>query len=123
MSGQLNGNLLEIMGWPHWQAFRRSADGTILPELEISIDNQGLDGFLAFFAANRPNCRLGCQTCGHCDRWAKKVIEYNDDHLKKQYIRNMEQSLANLVEHVPSARESSDLSRQWVQSADTQRLP
>ena len=123
MSGRFDGNLLEIMGWPHWQAFRRSADGTVLPELEISIDNQGLDGFLAFFAEKRPNCRQGCQGCGHCDRWAKKVIEYSDDHLRKQYLHNMEQSLTALVEHVPTARESADLSKQWVQAANKQRLP
>lgn len=123
MSGSFQGNLLEIMGWPHWQTFNRSADGSTLAPLEIAINNEVLDGFLDFFSNSRPNCRLGCQRCGHCERWAAKAISINDPALHKAYVNNMEQTLTSLVEHTPSEEESRAREQRWIATAHKQVIP
>jgi len=123
MDGSFSGNLLEIMGWPHWQAFAANQDGSRLPPLDIHLDNAKLDGFLPFFKEKRPDCRLGCARCGHCDRWAQKALSSNDPALYRHYIRNMQQSLSTLVNHIPTVEETTALKQRWAAAAGRQVLP
>jgi collagenase-like PrtC family protease len=120
LAQEFSGNLLDLLGWPHWLAFRENQDGTKLPPLDVVIDNQALDGFLAFFARRKPQCRLGCAACGHCLAWSRKSLTYNVDALKEQYIANMARNLRNLVEEIPSATESRDAVRLWQEQAALQ---
>jgi len=123
MTGSYDGDLLAIMGWPHWQAFRKAKNGAVLPPLEITVDNRALDGFLAFFAENEPDCRLGCDGCGHCDRWAQKAVRANDPSLLAAYVANMRDSLAELVRHAPTSEESARLRQRWLEAASRQVPP
>ncbi len=120
MAERFTGDLLSLMGWPHWLAFRKGRDGTLLPPLEISVDNSALDGFLQFFADKTPACRLGCQGCGHCQRWVEKAVRVNDPGLLAAYVRHMEDSLATLVRHAPTSAESAELRQRWQEAAARQ---
>jgi hypothetical protein len=59
LAREFSGNLLDLLGWPHWLAFRDNGDGTRLPALDVILDNKALEGFLEFFARKMPQCRLG----------------------------------------------------------------
>lgn len=120
LSQEFSGNLLDLLGWPHWLTFRDNPDGSRLPELDVIIDNQALDGFLDFFARNKPQCRLGCQGCGHCLAWSRKSVSYNDEELKQRYVANMARNLRRLVEEIPSAQESRRAVRTWQEQAARQ---
>ncbi|MGD9949294.1 MAG: U32 family peptidase [Desulfobulbus sp.] len=122
LAQSFTGNLLELLGWPHWLAFSDNGDGTRLPPLEVVLDNASLDGFLAFFARTTPNCRLGCQRCGHCQAWSRKALRFSDQELRKQYIANMDRNLQHLVEHIPTTEETQKAREQWQQQAKRQVL-
>jgi collagenase-like PrtC family protease len=120
LARRFTGNLLDLLGWPHWLAFRDNADGTRLPVLDVVIDNQALDGFLDFFARRKPQCRLGCASCGHCLAWSRKSLSYNDEALKDKYVANMATNLRHLVQDIPSAEASQEAVRQWQEQAARQ---
>ena len=120
LARSFDGNLLDLLGWPHWLAFRDNDDGTRLPPLEILLDNRALDGFLDFFARTTPACRLGCQRCGHCQAWSQKALRFSDETLRQQYINNMDRNLRHLVEAIPTALQTAASFAQWQQQAARQ---
>jgi len=122
LATRFSGNLLDLLGWPHWLSFRDNGDGTRLPPLDVVLENAALDGFLEFFSRHSPNCRLGCQRCGHCQAWSRKALRFNDQTLREQYIANMERNLAQLVERIPSAEETRLARQQWQQQARRQEI-
>ncbi len=117
MGRKFSGNLLDLLGWPHWHVFRDNSDGSRLSEMEVILDNEDLGGFLDFFAHTKPQCRLGCHGCGHCSNWAGKNLHYNDPSLKKRYISNMKKNLRHLVEKIPSAKDEEEAKQTWRQQA------
>lgn len=120
LAQSFSGNLLDLLGWPHWLAFRDNGDGTRLPELEVFLDNGALEGFLDFFAEKNPACRLGCKRCGHCQAWSRKALHYNDAALRDRYIANMQRNIRQLVEEIPSAEQSEAAFAQWQRQAARQ---
>ena len=120
LAQSFDGNLLDLLGWPHWLAFRDNDDGTRLPPLEILLDNRALDGFLDFFARATPQCRLGCQRCGHCQAWGQKALRCSDEGLRARYVANMERSLRHLVEDVPTPEQTAAAFVQWQRQAGRQ---
>jgi collagenase-like PrtC family protease len=122
LAREFSGNLLDLLGWPHWLAFRENADGSKLPALDVSIDNKALDGFLAFFARQKPQCRLGCSSCGHCLAWSRKSLSFNDEKLKDQYVANMTRNLHRLVDEIPSAEQSREAVSDWQEQAALQAV-
>lgn len=117
LAQSFSGNLLDLLGWPHWLAFRDNGDGTRLPELEVFLDNGALEGFLDFFAEKNPACRLGCKRCGHCQAWSRKALRFNDAALRERYIVNMHCNIRQLVEEIPSAEQSEAAFAQWQRQA------
>ncbi|MDD3815734.1 MAG: U32 family peptidase [Desulfocapsaceae bacterium] len=120
LAGDFSGNLLELLGWPHWLAFRDNKDGTRLPALDVILDNKALDGFLDFFARKTPQCRLGCDQCGHCLAWSRKSLSFNDAALKDKYILNMSRNIKHLVEDIPSSQETQQAITNWQEQAAKQ---
>jgi hypothetical protein len=120
LARDFSGNLLELLGWPHWLAFRDNNDGTRLPVLDVILDNKALDGFLDFFARKRPQCRLGCDQCGHCLAWSRKALSFNDEALKDKYILNMSCNLRHLAQDIPSAQETQQVITSWQEQAAEQ---
>ncbi|MCP4148456.1 MAG: hypothetical protein GY757_11985 [bacterium] len=47
-----------------------------LNQFKIPLDNEKLDGFIKPFVEKEGFCRRECGTCGYCDRFAEKVIDY-----------------------------------------------
>ncbi|WP_319585960.1 U32 family peptidase [uncultured Desulfobulbus sp.] len=120
LAREFSGNLLDLLGWPHWLAFRDNGDGTRLPALDVILDNKALEGFLEFFARKMPQCRLGCQQCGHCLAWSRKALQFNDESLKEKYIANMTRNIRHLVEDIPSAQETEEAVLNWQKQAASQ---
>jgi collagenase-like PrtC family protease len=120
LAREFSGNLLDLLGWPHWLAFRDNGDGTRLPALDVILDNKALEGFLEFFARKMPQCRLGCQQCGHCLAWSRKALRFNDETLKEKYITNMARNIRHLVEDIPSAQETEEAVLNWQKQAASQ---
>ncbi len=119
---EFQGNLLALLGWPHWLQFRKTATGKLLEPLDIYLENEKLDGFLHFFEQHNPPCRLGCEGCGHCDKWGATHISYNDKKLLAAYISNMETSINNLVNHIPTAEETKQQQERWNRAAAKQKI-
>ncbi len=122
LQGEFKGNLLALLGWPHWLQFRKTAEGSLLDPLEINLENEGLDGFLDFFHEQEPNCRLGCEGCGHCDKWAAKHITTNDPELLQGYIATMQANIRKLVTEIPTAEQSIQQQENWNAAAASQRI-
>ena len=120
LARSFSGNLLDLLGWPHWLAFRDNGDGTRLPPLEVILDNEALDGFLDFFARSTPQCRLGCQRCGHCQAWSRRALRFNDEALREQYIANMNRNIRQLVEDIPTPEQTRAAFTQWQRQAARQ---
>lgn len=120
LQGTFSGNLLALLGWPHWLQFRKTVEGSVLEPLEISLQNDDLSGFLDFFHQQEPSCRLGCEGCGHCDKWAAKHIKSNDYELLKGYIENMQTNIKSLVENIPTATETRQQQDRWNRAAADQ---
>lgn len=120
LSRGFSGNLLDLLGWPHWLAFRTSPDGDRLEELDIVLDNSRLDGFLEFFARAEPDCRLGCHRCGHCRKWSRQALDWGTPGLREAYIANMEANIRQLVREIPSPEATSRLGEKWRRQADKQ---
>lgn len=120
LAQSFSGNLLDLLGWPHWLAFRDNGDGTRLPPLEVFLDNAALDGFLDFFSQQTPTCRLGCKRCGHCQAWSRKALRFNDPSLREQYIANMQRNIRHLIEDIPTAEQTEAAFCQWQQQAARQ---
>ena len=122
LQGEFTGNLLALLGWPHWLQFSKTAEGELLDPLEISLANEDLNGFLDFFQREEPDCRLGCEGCGHCDKWAAKYIKNNDPKLLVGYIENMKVNIRSLVTAIPTAENSIKDQERWNNAAASQRL-
>ena len=122
LQGEFKGNLLALLGWPHWLQFRRNDEGVVLDPLDIILDNEHLKGFLDFFHDKEPECRLGCEGCGHCDKWAAKHIKTNDPKLLQGYIATMQANIEKLVKTIPTADETETLQNRWNSAAASQRL-
>ncbi len=122
LQGAFKGNLLALLGWPHWLQFRKTTEGTLLDPLDITLENENLNGFLDFFHKQEPDCRLGCEGCGHCDKWASKHIKSNDPDLLSGYIENMQSNIRSLVTEIPTAEESVNHQQAWNDAAARQRL-
>jgi collagenase-like PrtC family protease len=120
LQGEFNGNLLALLGWPHWLQFRKTPDGKHLDLLEITLKNEDLTGFLDFFHKKEPDCRLGCEGCGHCDKWAAKHVTSSDPKLLKSYIASMEDNIRKLVKNVPTQEETSVQQQRWNDAAVSQ---
>lgn len=120
LAREFSGNLLELLGWPHWLAFRDNEDGSRLPALDVILDNDKLDGFLEFFARKMPQCRLECGQCGHCAAWSRKALHCNDESLKEKYIANMTRNLQHLVRDIPTAQETREAVTNWQEQAAEQ---
>lgn len=123
LQGEFKGNLLALLGWPHWLQFSKTADGTVLEPLEITLANEDLHGFLDFFHGKEPDCRLGCEGCGHCDKWASRHIKCNDLKLLAGYIDNMQANIRTLVTEIPTAEASIKDQERWNNAAASQGLP
>jgi collagenase-like PrtC family protease len=121
LDGHFSGNLLELLGWPHWLQFRTTADGKRLPPLDMILENDDLTDFMAYFHNEEPACYLGCDGCGHCDRWAKKHVKANDTSLLQKYIDTMQESMHTLINTKPSGEESRQQQRRWNEAAANQR--
>lgn len=122
LSGCFEGDLLDLLGWPHWLNFRKNADGSLLPPLEIHLPNEALTGFLDFFYEKLPECRLGCKGCEHCSAWGKRVLSINSPELLDRYLDNMRRNLDELTNHLPTTEEDAALREQWQEQADSQTL-
>lgn len=122
LSGCFEGDLLDLLGWPHWQSFRKDGDGSLLPPLEIHLPNEALTGFLDFFYERLPECRLGCKGCEHCSAWAKRVLTVNSQELLDRYVDNMRRNLNELTNHLSTPEEDAALQKQWQEQADKQML-
>ena len=122
LSGHFEGDLLDLLGWPHWLNFRKNADGSLLPPLDIHLPNEALTGFLDFFYEKLPECRLGCKGCEHCSAWAKRVVSVDSPELLDRYHENMRRNLDELTNHLPTAEEDATLREQWQEQADKQTL-
>ncbi len=122
LHGSFSGNLLELLGWPHWLQFRTKADGTRLAPLDIHLENDDINGFMDYFNQQEPSCYLGCEGCGHCDKWAKKHIHTNDMRLLQSYIETMQESIKTLVQEKPTPQESEEQQERWNKAAAAQRL-
>ncbi|MFH1019729.1 MAG: hypothetical protein V1782_03815, partial [Pseudomonadota bacterium] len=122
LSGQFEGDLLDLLGWPHWLNFRKNEDGSLLPPLEIHLPNGALSGFLDFFYERLPECRLGCKGCEHCSVWGKRVLTINSPELLNRYLDNMRRNLRELANHLPTPEEDAALQKQWQEQADKQIL-
>ncbi len=122
LEGHFSGNLLELLGWRHWLQFRKTADGQKLAPLDIILENDDLSGFMDYFHKQEPLCYLGCEGCGHCDKWAKKHVTTNNDALLKSYIETMQTSLNTLVSTMPTADETKQQQIDWNQAANNQGL-
>lgn len=122
LAGHFSGNLLELLGWPHWLQFRKTADGKKLPDLDIMLDNDKLSGFMEYFHKQEPACYLGCEGCGHCDKWAAKHVKTSDATLLKNYIETMQTSINTLVNTIPTADETKQQQEQWNRAATGQGL-
>ncbi|MFZ5775662.1 MAG: U32 family peptidase [Thermodesulfobacteriota bacterium] len=120
LSGRHEGDLLELLGWPHWLGFRKNADGTMLPPLAIRMPNQALAGFLDYFAEKTPDCRLGCKGCEYCTAWGKRVLELGEPGLIDRYVVNMRRNLEDLAAHLPTPEEDAALRAQWQGQAASQ---
>jgi collagenase-like PrtC family protease len=120
LSGKFTGNLLDLLGWPHWKQFQQCKDGSLLDELDIVVDNAKLDGFLDFFAKTEPDCRMGCEQCGHCLKWSNRAVDWSSIDLRKKYIDNMERNLRKLVNHIPSSSETASAEKRWIKQAGKQ---
>lgn len=121
LQGTFSGNLLALLGWPHWLQFRKTVEGKVLEPLEISLQNEDLSGFLDFFHKQEPPCRLGCEGCGYCDKWAAKHIKSNDHELLKGYVENMRVNIKGLVENIPTATETRQQQDRWNKAAADQK--
>lgn len=122
LQGEFKGNLLALLGWPHWLQFRKTADGQTLAPLEINLENENLSGFLEYFHKHQPNCRMGCEGCGHCDRWAAKHIQTNDNELLQEYIITMQANIRKLIEKIPTREETKKKQKNWNDAAAEQRI-
>lgn len=122
LAGHYSGNLLELLGWPHWRAFRDNPDGSRLADLEVVLDNDRLEGFLDYFAGKKPNCRLGCDRCGHCPAWARRALTVSDSGLLAGYIANMQANIRELVTSVPDRQESAREHARWQDMAARQEV-
>lgn len=120
LQGEFKGDLLALLGWPHWLQFRKKADGTMLDPLEMSLENEELTGFLDFFHDKEPDCRLGCEGCGHCDKWAARHLKINDSELLKGYIDTMQANIRKLVKTIPTADETLQQQKRWNDAAASQ---
>jgi len=60
--------------------------------LRFYINNQALDGFIEPFVSGKKNCRTGCENCGYCAMWAKKVVEV-DESLAAKHLQKLEDVL------------------------------
>ncbi len=117
-----SGNLLDLLGWPHWQQFNTQPDGSILPDLDIYLDNHKLDGFLDFFARKTRDCRLGCDGCNHCHNWSKTALNWGDDALRQHYINTMQRNIHKLVSHIPSREETARATKNWQHQSQQQDM-
>jgi len=122
LQGEFKGNLLALLGWPHWLQFRKNAEGVVLDPLDITLDNEKLSGFLDFFDDKEPDCRMGCEGCGHCDKWAKRHIKPNDPALLKGYISTMQANIEKLVKITPTVDETQNNQDRWNNAAASQGL-
>ena len=122
LTRSFSGNLLNLLGWPHWQQFNRCADGTVLPKLDIYLDNDKLDDFLIFFTKKKHDCRLGCDDCNHCHRWSRKALNWCDDDLRARYIANMQHNIRHLITHIPTAEETRQAQDNWQQQIKRQEM-
>lgn len=122
LSGRFEGDLLDLLGWPHWLSFRKNGDGSLLPPLEIHLPNEALTGFLDFFYEKLPECRLGCKGCEHCTAWSNRVVSVTSPELLNSYIENMRRNLDELTNHLPTPEEDAALREQWQEQADKQTL-
>ncbi len=116
------GNLLDLLGWPHWLSFRKTADGRTLPPLDITLDNRELDGFLNFFVEKRPDCRNGCGDCNYCTLVGWKTVRVTEGGLLADYVTNMRAGLRELVDHVPTDEETSEAEARWRKEASKQAV-
>ena len=117
-----SGNLLDLLGWPHWQQFNKCADGTTLSPLDISLNNSKLDGFLDFFAKKNRDCRLGCDGCNHCHTWSRKALDRGDNALRARYIANMKDNIQHLKTHIPTSGETRQAGKKWQQQIQRQDM-
>jgi len=122
LQGEFTGNLLALLGWPHWLQFRKTEGGKLLEELEICLVNEDLQGFFDFFHKHEPDCRLGCDGCNYCDKWANRHIRTNDDNLLKEYIKTMEANIRKLVTRIPTMDETLQDQERWNKAAAGRRV-
>jgi collagenase-like PrtC family protease len=71
--GKYDGNLLDIV--PFSRVLNRP-----LSEM-VHIDNRSLDGFIDFFDSH--DCSEGCQSCKHCELFAKNAMRVKEEELEK----------------------------------------
>ncbi|OGV61963.1 MAG: hypothetical protein A3K18_06460 [Lentisphaerae bacterium RIFOXYA12_64_32] len=121
LNGRCSGNLLKLLWWPHHLAFRKTADGTALDVLDISLEEAGLDGFIDFFRKHFP-CRSGCENCRYCHRKATGVLRYDKD-LLQAYIANMERVLHGLLTDDVSEPDYRRQVKTWQACAKACRVP
>ncbi len=122
LAQRFEGNLLDLLGWPHWLSFRKTEDGRTLAPLEVRLENRDLDGFMQFFYRNRPDCRLGCGDCNYCTDFGRGVVRVNDGGLLADYVTNMRAGLRAAVEHVPTEEEEVKEQARWRREAGKQAV-
>lgn len=95
---RFDGNLIELLTLPRQGAYNPpNLEYLIRPDLAnidmilqmadifgysfadvVSIDNRALDGFAEHFKTH--NCyHSDCEDCGHCERWARKVVRVDEE--------------------------------------------
>ncbi len=60
-----DGDVMDLAYLFHWQN-----------SFKIPFDNKKLDGFIEPFFTKDDFCKRDCKTCGYCEAFAKKIIDY-----------------------------------------------
>lgn len=89
-------DLISLLGWRHWDNFRKTPDNTNLPIMKILLDSEKLKGFMEKFTQSY-DCDDGCGSCSHCKEYADKSMSF-DIELLKSYRENLAQKLSSIVE-------------------------
>lgn len=111
------GNLITLLGWPHWLIYRKSPSGETLAPLEIYLSTRKLENFLDLFKRDLFPCQSGCLHCNYCEEWARKALIF-DQGLLERYVENMEGKLQSILRDDLSEEEYQRQIQRWEAQAD-----
>lgn len=120
MAEWFEGNLVPLVGWPHWQSFRTLPDGARMEKLEFYVDNRSLDGMMEFFKRKDILCLEGCGDCNYCHRLADRMVKC-DSELEARYIENMKGRLDTITRYEMGPETAATAHEKWVKLVEKQK--